>query len=367
MKRIYANLGEAVVREVPEPSVRAGEILVDTAFSTVSTGTESLILRRSIENPGVDEEYPGSEGHWSKIRDGIPGNMFPRPGGGPDIPLGYSASGVVREVGAGVLDVYPGMEVACSGSQCAHHAQVIAVPRNLVSVLPPGVTLRQGAFVTLGAIAVESLRKSETRFGETVVVYGLGLLGLLSAQIAQAAGLRVVGFDIDQGRLELARSLGITDVCDPNEAEANERVLAATGGFGADAVLLSIVSESNTPLNHALDLCRQRGTVVGVGVFGMNIDRSRMGGNDVVIKQTIAYGPGRYDPRYEEESIDYPIGLVRWTEHRNMAYFLRLVAEGKVDVSRLAPDPIPIADAGRGYDLLRSPGRPPTVQFQHTD
>ncbi len=366
MLRVFAQLGEPVVREVGEPEVRPGEVLVDTAYSTVSTGTETLILRRSRENPGVDEEYPGSNPRWPKIRDGLVGERFPR---NPEVELGtslgYSASGVVRAVGEGVTDVAAGMTVACSGSQCAHHAEVIAVPRNLVSVLPDGVSLRQGAFVTLGAIAVEALRKADVKFGETVVIYGLGLLGLLASQIARAGGLYVIGMDIDPNRLELARTLGFPHVFDPRDAATDGRVRDLTGGFGADAVLLGIVTDSNDPLNHALDLCRQRGTVVGVGVFGMTIDRSRMGGNDVTIKQSIAYGPGRYDPRYEEGGVDYPIGLVRWTEHRNMAHFLRLLAEGAVDVSLLAPEPILIADAPQGYALLAGPDRPPTVQFRH--
>ena len=366
MKRIYARLGEAVVRDVDEPGLRPGEILVDTSFSTVSSGTESLILRRSVENPGVDEEYPGSEGHWPKIRDGLAGQIFPVPAGTTgDVSLGYSASGVVRAVGAGVVDIFPGMAVACSGSQCAHHAQVIAVPRNLVAKLPEGVTLQQGSYVTLGAIAIESLRKADSRFGESVVIYGLGLLGLLTAQIARASGIYVIGLDVDPNRLKLARELGFEQVYDPNDADTDAAVSAATGGFGADAVLLSVVSESNDPLNHAMDLCRQRGTVVGVGVFGMTIDRARMGGHDVTIKQTIAYGPGRYDPRYEEESIDYPIGLVRWTENRNMALFLRLLADSKVDVSGLAPSPMSVLDAPAGYALLKGRDRPPTVQFHY--
>ena len=366
MLRIFAELGAPVVREVGEPEVRPGEVLVDTAFSTVSSGTETIILRRSLENPGVDEEYPGSDPHWPKIRDGLAGHAFPRnPEGGAGVALGYSASGVVRAVGEGVLDIVPGMRVGCSGSQCAHHAQVIAVPRNLVTVLPDSVSLRQGAFVTLGTIATEALRKADVKFGETVVVYGLGLLGLLASQIARAGGLYVIGLDIDPNRLELARSLGFTNVFDPRDAATDQRIRELTGGFGADAVLLGIVTDSNEPLNHALDLCRQRGTVVGVGVFGMTISRSRMGGNDVTIKQSIAYGPGRYDHEYEEGGVDYPIGLVRWTEHRNMDHFIRLVAEGAVDVSGLAPEPFPIADAPKGYALLTSSGRPPTVQFSH--
>jgi threonine dehydrogenase-like Zn-dependent dehydrogenase len=365
MKRIYAHLGEPVVRDVDEPTVRPGEILVDTAFSTVSAGTETLVLRRSLEYPGVDMEYPGSNPRWPKIRDGAPGSRFPRPAEREFSSLGYSAAGIVREVGEGVLDVVPGMAVACSGSQCAHHAQVIAVPRNLVTPLPEGVSLQQGAFVTLGSIAVEALRKADVRFGETVIIYGLGLLGLLAAQIARAGGLYVIGLDVNPDRLTAARRLGFVEVYDPQDNSTDEHVRNATGGFGADAVLLGVVSESSRPLNHAMELCRQRGKVVGLGVFGMTIDRTSQGQNDVVITQSIAYGPGRYDPRYEEEGVDYPIGLVRWTENRNMTHFLRLLAESKVDLSELAPEPFPIDEAPAGYRLLRSPSRPPTIQFRH--
>jgi threonine dehydrogenase-like Zn-dependent dehydrogenase len=365
MKRVFAQAGQPVVRDVEEPSPRAGEVLVDTHYSTVSSGTESLILRRSLAAPELDQEYPGSDPHWPHIRDGAAARLLPRPAVPGGIALGYSAAGVVREVGEGVRDIVPGMRVACSGSQCAHHAQVIAVPRHLVAPLPDGLSLRQGAFVTLGSIAVEALRKSDCRFGETVVVYGLGLLGLLAAQIAKAAGLRVVGFDINPRALALARELGVPDVHDPRESAADEAVRRGTGGFGADAVLLTAVNESSEPFNHALNLCRQRGVVVCVGVFGMTIDRDRLAANDVSIRQAIAYGPGRYDPSYEEDGVDYPIGLVRWTENRNMAYFLDLLAEGRVAVLPLAPEPIPIAEAPRGYALLAGPDRPPTVQFRH--
>ncbi len=364
MKRVFAQAGRPVVHEVPEPALRAGEVLVDVAYSTVSSGTEQLILRKSLQHPGVDEEYPGTYPHWPKVRSHPVEGLLPRPPADVGISLGYSAAGVVRSVGAGITDLTPGMRVGCSGSQCAHHAEVIAVPRNLVTPLPAGIDAREGAFVTLGAIAMEALRKCECRFGETVVIYGLGLLGLLAAQIAVASGYYVVGFDLNQRNLDLARRLGINDVHDAaDEVTATRAVRRATDGFGADAVVLGVVSESSEPLNHALDLCRQRGTVVGLGVFGMTIERSRMGANDVVLKQSIAYGPGRYDPAYEEGGVDYPIGLVRWTEQRNMQHFLRLVEERRVQVLPLAPDPTPVEEAPSGYELLSGADRPPTIQF----
>lgn len=365
MKRVFAHQGKAVVREIAEPVLRYGEVLVDTAFSTISTGTETIILRKSAEDPGKDQEYPGSDPHWLKIRDGMPGRLLPRPAMVEGIAVGYSAAGIIRAVGEGVDDLAPGMAVACSGSQCTHHADVIAVPRNLVRPVPEGLSLREAAFVTLGSIATESLRKSDCRFGETVLVYGLGLLGLLAAQIAKASGLSVIGLDINPLSLNRARSLGISDVFDPTEPGTDAAIRELTGGFGVDAVLVTVVSESSVPFNHAISLCRQRGVVVGVGVFGMTLDRATVVDNDVTIRQTIAYGPGRYDPVYEEDGVDFAIGYVRWTENRNMGYFLKLLAAGQVQVLPLTTEPMPIDQAAQAYELLRRPDRPPTVQFRY--
>lgn len=346
------------------PDLREGEVLVETRFSTVSTGTEQLILRQSLADPDHDDEYPGSNPAWPKIRDGRPPAVLPRPPIPGYASLGYSAAGTVRAIGAGVVDLEPGDRVACSGSQCAHHAEVIAVPRNLTAPIPTGLSTREASFVTLGSVAMESLRKADVRFGETVVVYGLGVLGLLAAQIAQASGLYVVGLDIDDSRQALARELGLPTVGHPDDAD--DLVAGATGGFGADAVLVGVVSNSDRPFNHALELVRQRGTVIVLGVFGMSVDRAGLGRNDAVVKQTIAYGPGRYDPHYEEGGADYPIGLVRWTENRNMRHFLRLVAEGRVDVLSLTtPDAFAVDDVASAYaELLHDP-KPPTVQISY--
>ncbi len=365
MKRVFAHQGKAVVREVAEPVLRYGEVLVDTAYSTISTGTETIILRKSAEEPGKDQEYPGSDPHWLKVRDGMPGRLLPRPAMAEGIAMGYSAAGVIRAVGEGVTDLAPGMAVACSGSQCTHHAEVVAVPRNLVTRVPEGLSLREAAFVTLGSIATESLRKSDCRFGETVLIYGLGLLGLLAGQIARAAGLSVIGVDINPLSLERARALGIVDVFDPTDLGSDAAIRELTGGFGADAALVTAVTESSVPFNHAISLCRQRGVVVSVGVFGMTLDRATVVDNDITIRQTVAYGPGRYDPVYEEDGIDFPVGYVRWTENRNMGYFLKLLAAGQVRVLPLAPEPVPLDQAPQAYESLRQPDRPPTMQFRY--
>ncbi len=362
MRRIFAHQGHAVIREVATPTLRPGEVLVQTHYSTVSSGTESWILRKSVADDAQDEEYPGAKPFvHPNIRAGIRGTLEPRRPEPGLISLGYSLAGEVIEVGEGITDLAVGDLVACSGSQCSHHAEVVAVPRNLVARIPQGVPVADASFVTLGAVAEEALRQTQCTFGETVVLYGMGLLGMLAGQIAQAAGLYVIGLEIDPRRIELARQLGIEDVHDPRDTDPVGLVRDRTEGFGADAVVLGVVTESDEPINIALDLCRQRGRVVGLGLFGMHIERQRMW--DRTFVQAIAYGPGRYDPSYEEASVDYPIGLVRWTENRNQAHFLRLLADGRVSTAPLARA-FDFGDAPTAYDVLRSE-RPPTVQFRY--
>jgi len=363
VRRIFALDGEAVIRDVETPRPRPGEVLVRTHASTVSSGTETWILRKSAEPGAEDEEYPGAKPFvYPSIRQGIRSEAAPRRPIDGLISLGYSLAGVVEAVGAGVVDLAPGDRVACSGSQCSHHAQVVAVPRNLVARVPEGVSFADASFVTLGAVAEEALRRTGCAFGETVVLYGVGLLGLLAGQIARAAGLYVVGLDIDARRLELARRLGITDVHDPTGLDLVTLARDRTEGLGADAVVLGVVTESSEPLNTAFRMCRQRGTVVGLGLYGMDLERQAVWDRTYV--HAIAYGPGRYDPDYEEGGRDYPIGLVRWTENRNQAHFLRLLADGAVRLDGLATT-VAFEDAPQGYRLLRSPGRPPTITFDY--
>lgn len=363
MRRIFAEGGRAVIREVETPEPRPGEVLVRTAVSTVSAGTELLILRKSAVPDAVDEEYPGAA-PWEDpaFRAGIPLPLRPRrpvPGG---ISLGYSCAGTVIGVGAGVTDLAPGDRVACSGSQCAHHAEVVAVPRNLTVRVPAEVPIADAAFVTLGAIAMEAIRRTQVTFGETIVLYGLGLLGLLAGQIAAAAGIYTIGLDLDPRRLALARELGITDVHDPSATDVPALVRARTAGFGADGVILGVVTPSSEPLAQSLAISRQKARIVGLGVFGMHLDRDLLGDREIV--RSIAYGPGRYDPAYEENNVDYPIGIVRWTENRNAQHVLRLMAEGRLVTAPLAR-PFAFADAPAGYALLQSPERPPTIQLVH--
>jgi threonine dehydrogenase-like Zn-dependent dehydrogenase len=234
-----------------------------------------------------------------------------------------------------------------------------------VAKVPDGLSLDRAAFVTLGSIAMAALRETECHFGETVVQYGLGLLGLLGSQIGKAAGFKTIGIDIDPERRRLATELGVEHVLDPNAGDVAAAVRELTDGYGADGVILGIKSESSEPLNLCFDMSRQRGRVVGLGVFGWDIDRGRFFANRVSLHPAVGYGLGRYDPVYEEGNVDYPIGLARWTENRNQAYFLDLVARGQVDVSVLAPDRVPIERAPEAYEILRSDRRPPTVLLEY--
>lgn len=371
MKRAFATEGRVVVLDVPEPTLRAGEVLVAPAFSAISSGTELHIIESTArpETTGTDT-YPGpTASRLPRLRSG--GTRWegpaPRSVEPPLAAIGYSLAGTVLATAPNVVDLRPGDRVACSGNQCAVHAERVAVPRNLVARVPDAVPLDQAAFVTLGSIAINGLRRTGCQFGETVVVFGLGLLGLLAVQIARQAGLDVLGLDIDDRRVRQALALGANRAINPQRDDPVAAVEAMTDGLGADGVFLAVVTPSSEPLNLACDLCRQRGRVAGVGLFGMTIERDRMYARDVTFEPVIAYGPGRYDPVYEEGGIDYPIGYVRWTENRNQAFFLRLLAEGKVSVAPLAPVRVRLAEAPRAYKLLMSPERPPTVLLTYAD
>ena len=369
MKRVFAVGGQPVVLDVPEPELRSGEILVAPVYSAISVGTESGIIRSTAPATPDNDVFKAHRLSRPKLR--THGVRWDGDGPRQEDPgrahLGYGLAGRVLAVSPNITDIAVGDLVACSGDQAAHHAERVAVPRNLVTKVPDGVRLDQAAFVTLGTIATNALRRTGAYFGETVVIYGLGLLGLLATQIARAAGVYTIGIDIDDRRFQQARDFGAMATLDPRDERTTETVLALTDGFGADAVILTVFTESSEPLNHSFDLCRQRGCVVGLGAFGMEITRERMYLRDVTFHPALAYGPGRYDRVYEEGGVDFAIGYVRWAENRNMAAFLRLVAEGKIDVDSLAPVRIPIERAPEAYALLRTAERPPTVLLTYPE
>jgi len=368
MKRVFAVGGKPVVLDVAEPELRKNEVLVAPIFSAISVGTETGIIRGSDPNTPETDVFKAPPPTRPKLRSsGIrwDGDR-PRPEPPGHHHLGYGLCGRVLAVSENVTDIAVGDLVACSGDQAAHHSERVAVPRNLLTKVPDGVRPDQAAFVTLGTIAMHGLRRTTCQFGETVVIYGLGLLGLLATQIARSAGIYPIGIDIDERRFDQALEYGAIAALNPRETDATAEVHRLTNGFGADGVILSVFTESSEPLNHAFDLCRQRGTVVGIGAFGMEIQRDRMFARDVTLLPSLAYGPGRYDYVYEEGSVDFPIGYVRWAENRNMEAFLRLVAEKKIDLDAMAPVRMPLEEAPAAYELLRSPERPPTVLLTYS-
>jgi threonine dehydrogenase-like Zn-dependent dehydrogenase len=363
LRRVVAQNGTPTVIEVDPPVCTPGRVVVQTIASTVSSGTESSVVRRSAQPDAPDVEYPGEPPYE---RPPIRRWMVDAPQPTPSLPgrfsLGYSLAGRVIEVGSDVPDIAVGDLVACAGSQDAHHAEIVAVTRSLTAPIPVGLDPFDAAFVAPGGVAVEAVRRTDCRLGESVMIFGLGLLGLMAAQVARTAGLTVIGFEPSAERREAARRVGIEDVIDPTLPEALDFVMDRTEGFGADAAILALVSESSEPVNQALRFTRRGGRVVGVGVFGMTLERGAV--FDRTYVHAIAFGAGRYDPWYEEGNVDYPIQHARWTENRTMAYLLKLVADGDVSVAGMA-ERFPLEAAPAAYARVVAPDRPFTVQFAY--
>jgi predicted dehydrogenase/threonine dehydrogenase-like Zn-dependent dehydrogenase len=365
MKQVILKEGRAVLEDVPVPRAEPGRVLVRTAFSVLSAGTERTALHAgdaaSILNRVTDPsalrkafEVLRSEGPGG-IVDRLRGTREPRTAA-----PGYAASGRVQAAGAGVLDLPPGTAVACAGAGHASHAEWIAVPRLLVVPVPEGVPFDEAAFATLGSIALQGVRRSGIQVGESAVVLGLGLIGTLAGQILRAAGARVLGFDPDPGRAALGRALGL-EAHDFAAMDPREEVPRATGGLLADAVLVCAAARGPEVANLAMRLCRKKGRVVIVGDVGLDLDRSLLYEKELDVLISTSYGPGRYDPSYEEKGIDYPAPYVRWTLNRNMAAFLDLLRDGRVQVRPLIDRVFPLDEAAAAYEAIDrdAPGERP--------
>ena len=362
MRQVVQNLkGEVRLLELPIPAIREGGVLVRTVHSLVSAGTERMnversrrsLLARARERPDLVRQVIAR-----MKRDGITAAMR----GVQDkleswIPMGYSSAGIVEAVGAGVTGLRVGDAVACAGAGYASHAEVTWVPQNLCARVPSGpdgaarVPLEDAAWSTLGAIALQGVRQLEPRLGECVAVIGLGLLGLLSVQLLRANGCEVLAADPDPARCRLAEELGAREATAPGAAFA-AAVERRTGGRGADGVLITAATESRDPIVHAGQVARERARVVIVGAVPVDVPRSPYYEKELEVRFSRSYGPGRYDPRYEEGGQDYPIGYVRWTEQRNLEGFLDLLASGGVKVGPLVTHRFGIAEATQAYELL---------------
>jgi predicted dehydrogenase/threonine dehydrogenase-like Zn-dependent dehydrogenase len=266
-------------------------------------------------------------------------------------PLGYSCAGVVEAVGAGVVGFAPGDRVACAGAGYANHAEWVSVPENLVARVPDSVPLEKAAFATLGSISLQGLRVAEPTLGEIAVVVGLGMVGQLAVQLLIANGCRVLGIDLDPVRIEQARDMGAEWGAKPGD-DHSAWIDAATAGAGADFAMICAASESSAPIQLAADLCRLKGRVVCVGATAMDLDRRSFFEKELDLRMSMSYGPGRYDRRYEELGLDYPISYVRWTENRNLQAFIALAGSGAIDPERLDVQTIPFDAAAATYEEL---------------
>ncbi len=360
MKQIVQNYnsGELQLADVPVPLCRPGGVLVRAAYSLVSAGTERMkvdqarmnLLAKARARPDQVRQVlqsvrqNGVVDTYRKVRERLDALT----------PLGYSLAGVAEEVGAGIDEFRVGDRIACAGEGIACHAEFVAVPRNLCAKVPDGVDLKDAAFGTVGAIALHGVRQAGVTIGDSVLVIGLGLVGLLAVQILKAAGCRVIGVDLDAHKLDLARACGAELVLNRMEPALVENVQEFTGGAGVDVAYVAASANSADPLDLAGQVTRDRGRVVIVGQVRVAADWRAYYQKELSVVMSRSYGPGRYDPMYEHKGIDYPVGYVRWTLRRNLAEFLRLVATGAVRPARLSPEVFPLAEAEAVYEGLHN-------------
>ncbi|MFE0205393.1 bi-domain-containing oxidoreductase [Streptomyces sp. NPDC058985] len=362
MKQVVQNYksGELTLLDVPVPGCKPGGVLVRSAYSLISTGTELMkVSEAGMSMVGKARSRPDQVAKvvQSVATNGVPAT-YRKVMGKLDsyTPLGYSLCGVVEQVGAGIDDVSVGDVVACAGNEHALHAEVNWVPKNLYTRVPDGLAPRHAAFGTVGSIALQGVRRGEPQLGEVALVVGLGLIGQLVVQLLAASGVRVVGADPDPVRCELAERLGAAACGDPSSPAVENAVAELTGGHGVDQVYLAAGGSSNEPVELAARLSRDRGRVVDIGKCSLDLPWNAYYEKELDVRFSRSYGPGRYDPEYELEGRDYPIGYVRWTERRNLACFLDLVARGRVDVEPLVSHTADFDDAVETYRSLKDGG-----------
>lgn len=362
MKQVSQSFsdGRITVTEVPPPALRPHGVLVRTAWSLISAGTERTkvelgqksLLAKARARPDQVRQV------LAKVRrDGLLQTYETvKTRLEEQAPIGYSSAGVVIAVGELATGLSVGDQVACAGAEYANHAEIVYVPANLCAKVPEGVRLDAAAFATVGAIAMQGVRQAGVSLGDNVAVIGLGLLGQLAAQMLKAAGCAVAGIDLDAAKCDLALALGADAAWTGAAAEIAERGMGFTDGRGFDAVVITAGTKSDEPVELAGELARDRGTVVVVGDVGMQVPRKVYYEKELSLRLARSYGPGRYDPLYEEAGVDYPVGYVRWTEQRNMQEFLRLVQIGAVKLGPLTTHRFPVDDAAKAYETVQGGG-----------
>jgi predicted dehydrogenase/threonine dehydrogenase-like Zn-dependent dehydrogenase len=349
--------GKVAAYDVPAPEVQERGVLVRTAFSAISSGTEKAtvqagrksLLGKAMARPDLVKQvlaYARSNG-IAAARQKVEARLETL------TPLGYSCSGVVLKVAAEVTGFQPGDRVACGGAGYASHSEINFVPANLSVRIPDNVSLEAASLTTIGAIAVQGVRQANVTFGETVAVIGVGLVGVLGIQVLRAAGCRVIAIDLSSERAARAISFGAQLALSTNDP-ALENKVASFSRYGVDAVLVTAATKSAEPIELAAKLLRDRGRISVVGDVGLGVSRANMYHKEISLAMSRSYGPGRYDPRYEEAGQDYPIGYVRWTETRNMEAFLDFLSSGVLQVEPLLERRFPVEEGGHAYAAVEA-------------
>lgn len=359
MKQVLQHLGngDLIVEDIPVPEVQSGHVLIETTCSLISAGTERMVvdfgrasyLEKALQKPDKVKQVlrkVQTDGLMTTVE--AVQSRLDQP-----IPLGYCNVGRVVKVGKDVEGYKVGDRVISNG----RHAEMVCMPQNLTARIPEDVTDEQASFTVISSIALQGVRLVEPTIGEYVCVMGLGLIGLIAVQILQANGVRVIGFDYDPERVKMAQQYGIEAVDLSAGADPVKAAEAFTGGQGIDAVLITAATKSHEVMHQAATMCRQRGRIVLTGVVGLNLDRNDFYEKELTFQVSCSYGPGRYDPVYEDQGHDYPLGFVRWTEQRNFEAVLHLMADQKLKTGPLLTERVPLADAKKAYDMLDDKGK----------
>lgn len=355
MKQIVQDLkaGDTILLEVPRPQCGSTSVLVRAERSLVSLGTERMLVsfgQANLLDKARQQPEKVKEVLAKMQSDGIQPTVEAvfRKLGAP-LPLGYSMAGTVIEVGHQVTEFRPGDRVVCNGP----HAEFVSSPVNLTARIPDGVSFEEASFTVVGAIALQGIRLVQPTLGETVAVIGLGLIGLMTAQLLKANGCRVVGFDLDPDKLKLAEAFGVTAV-DSGTQDPVRFMESFTQGIGADAVIITASTKSNAVIKQSAQMSRKRGRIVLVGVIGLQLDRSDFYEKELSFQVSCSYGPGRYDEHYEKRGLDYPLPFVRWTEKRNFEAILEAIRTGAIDVNSLITERVPLEDYNSIYGNISS-------------
>ena len=358
MRQIIQDMksGQTILEEVPVPQVKSGSVLIKTSCSLVSLGTERMLVefgkaslidkarqqpdkvKQVLDKIKTDGVQPTIEAVFNKL--------------GHPLPLGYCNSGTVVAIGNGVTEFKVGDRVASNGQ----HAEYVCVPKNLVAKIPGNVSVDEAAFTVIGSIGLQGIRLINPQLGETVVVIGLGLIGLIAAQLLQANGCRVIGIDFDEEKVQLAREKNIIGINPTKGTDPVKYVLEETASYGADAILITASTKTDEVIHQAAEMSRKKGRIVLVGVIGLGLRRDDFYKKELSFQVSCSYGPGRYDDDYENRGIDYPLPFVRWTEKRNFETVLQAIAMGRIDVKSLITEEVKLDNYKEIYGDMRKHG-----------